>query len=267
MKLEESLEKRLSSGNYYEKQFLCKDSLIAWSHMSRFKLSRKLIEKFPKGRLLDYGCGDGTFLALAQDLYTSVTGVDSSAIQIKSNQERFQGLGKMNFLVTDDLTEKSSHWGSYDVVTCMEVIEHCVSEDRDRVLDHLGRLLAPKGTLLITVPIEVGPPLMVKQIARALAGLRNLGDYKHRELYSFSEFWKMFFATENTEIQRPKYENQVSPEKTLLFHGHKGFNWRALNKTLTQRFNVKRIVYSPVPFAGGVFNSQAFFICTLKNQK
>ena len=42
----------------------------------------------------------------------------------------------------------------------------------------------PAGSIVISVPIETGPSLAGKQFFRALAGLRGLGDYAHRERYS-----------------------------------------------------------------------------------
>ena len=65
-----------------------------------------------------------------------------------------------------------------DVITCMEVLEHCLEPERLRVLDELAGLARPAGRVVISVPIEIGPSLAAKQLARALAGLRGLGDYE-----------------------------------------------------------------------------------------
>lgn len=43
------------------------------------------------------------------------------------------------------------------------------------------------------------------------------------------------------------------------FHGHKGFNWRALRDELVQRWQLVRIYHSPVPFLPVDFNSQILF--------
>src|SRR5690348_13315487 len=55
-------------GHYAKKQIFCKDPVIAWSHRSRFQVARKLLEVYGSQILLDYGCGDGTFLAEVHDL-------------------------------------------------------------------------------------------------------------------------------------------------------------------------------------------------------
>lgn len=265
MQIDKSLEERLASGNYFEKQFLCKNSLIAWSHMRRFKIALQLVNQFALNhkRLLDYGCGDGTFLAFSLASFEEVMGVDSSPIQIESNQIRFKGMDRVKFQTVEQFSLHSSG-NQFDVVTCMEVLEHCVREDVQKVIKNLSLHLSPQGTLLISVPIEIGPALIIKQSARALAALRNLGDYRYRETYTWRELWKMFFANENSSIVRPHYENLLPDGKTLMFHGHKGFNWKKFKKELETHFVVKKIHFSPLSFAPGALNSQAFFICQSK---
>ena len=93
MKRESPVEKILSSGNFFKNQFLCGNSLIAWSHSSRFRTARKLMQPYARGkRLLDYGCGDGTFIAMNLDLFSSAVGVDANEDQIRVNRSRFAEL-------------------------------------------------------------------------------------------------------------------------------------------------------------------------------
>jgi len=54
----------LSRGHYARKQIFSRSRLVAWSHGSRFDLARRLVAPRAGQRLLDYGCGDGTFLGL-----------------------------------------------------------------------------------------------------------------------------------------------------------------------------------------------------------
>src|SRR5229473_6515732 len=58
------LDQAVAEGHYAKKQILCKDRLISWSHRSRFELGLQLAREFSGKRILDYGCGDGTFLAM-----------------------------------------------------------------------------------------------------------------------------------------------------------------------------------------------------------
>ncbi len=257
------LFEKIIKGNFFSKQLHCGMSLIAWSHSTRFKLARLLLLPFSGNRLLDYGCGDGTFLALNQDLYKTSIGVDISADQIKNNSERFASLNpQIRFLTVDGLAEEISRSGLFNLVTCMETLEHCPMDVCQNILSLLRSSLKPDGTAFITVPIEIGPSLIIKQIFRHIAGWRNLGDYKYMETYSFLEFWKMVFATEETQITRPQYTfTHPTTGVTWLWHGHKGFNWRILKKWIQREFKIERIVFSPIPFTKSGLNSQVFFIC------
>ena len=108
---------------------------------------------------------------------------------------------------------------------------------------------------IISVPIEIGVPLIAKQAIRTIAGWRGLGDYKWTEKYTFSELLKMLFAGEGTSIGRPVYGDAFS------FHGHKGFNWLLLEKQIHQRFRIKVKLFTPISFLGGYLNSQVWFVC------
>src|SRR5271165_6380724 len=55
------------SGHYARKQLYGGAWLITWSHRRRLQLARRLAARFRGRRLLDYGCGDGTFLAMTCD--------------------------------------------------------------------------------------------------------------------------------------------------------------------------------------------------------
>ena len=59
-----NVDEAISKGHYARKQLFCKDRLISWSHRSRFQMGVELARKYSGKRVLDYGCGDGTFLAM-----------------------------------------------------------------------------------------------------------------------------------------------------------------------------------------------------------
>jgi hypothetical protein len=47
----------------------------------------------------------------------------------------------------------------------------------------------------------------------------------------------------------------------VRFHGHKGFNWRALETLIQRVFTIERRQYSPLPLTGSWLNSQVWFVC------
>jgi SAM-dependent methyltransferase len=159
-----------------------------------------------------------------------------------------------------DQVSGSEHAAQYDLIVCMEVMEHCLPDILERVLNDLRRLVKPHGTVIVSVPVEIGPTLLGKQLLRRAAALRNLGDYKYFEKYSLREFIKMLFAGKNSAIERAIYFDD-SRLRTGPSHGHKGFNWRALKLVLEKKFSVERMEFSPVGWSRGYFSSQAWFIC------
>src|SRR5438128_253860 len=83
------LQKLIGAGTYAGKQLLCKDRVVAWSHARRFRLGRKLAQPYAGRTLLDYGCGDGTFLAMVGDLFPEAVGADVDPKQITDCRTRF----------------------------------------------------------------------------------------------------------------------------------------------------------------------------------
>jgi 2-polyprenyl-3-methyl-5-hydroxy-6-metoxy-1,4-benzoquinol methylase len=165
-------------------------------------------------RLLDYGCGDGTFVAMVHDGFATACGVDVEPDQIAGCRARLGDLPGVRFAMTREMGAPET--AAWDVVTCMEVLEHCLEPERRRIIAELGRLCAPGGLVVVSVPIETGPSLVGKQLVRAVAGLRGLGDYAHRERYSPIE---MLRGAVGLPVARIVFQGHGS-EGTFPYYGH-----------------------------------------------
>lgn len=250
----------IAGGQYARKQLFSASRLVAFSHGARFRMGRSLVAPYAGRRLLDYGCGDGTFLALVHDLFPVAAGADQDPQQTLECGRRFGRVPGLTFTLTDQL-RRADHTGTYAVVTCMEVLEHCPDEERACVLQDLQRVTARDGRVIISVPIETGPSLLVKHVFRIVFGWRNLGDYRYREHYTAGEFVKMVFAGRHTTLGRPLYRAEFGPGFSLRYHGHKGFNWRRLRREVEDLFEIERIVCSPMRWLGPALNSQVWMVC------
>ena len=248
----------LASGDYARKQIYCPNRVVAWSHGSRFALATELAGTRPDGTLLDYGCGDGTFIALTHGRFAAAVGADVDRPQLDECRRRLGDLEGVEFVETAVLAAPE-HAGRYDVVTCMEVLEHCRDDERVRVLGVLARLCAPGGRIIISVPIEIGPALAAKQTFRALAAVRGQGDYRYRETYSPLELWRAVLGRPN--LARAEYSVDT-PEGVHRYCGHKGFDWRILQGEIRTRMTVHRRMFSPMPRWGWFVNSQVWFVCS-----
>ena len=250
----------LEQGHYARKQIFSRNQVVAWSHGRRFALARELASVRAGGALLDYGCGDGTFVALAHDLFRETVGADIDAEQVRGCAERLSTFQDVRF-VTIDALRGPDHGARYDAVVCMEVLEHCPSDVQPQVLDDLARLSRPDAVVVISVPIEIGPTLAVKQAVRAAAAAGGLTEYAHRERYRPSEFLRMVLAGSTSEIERPETVATTASGATVRFHGHKGFNWHALERLITRVFAIDQRMYSPMRLTGPWLNSQVWFVC------
>jgi SAM-dependent methyltransferase len=246
----------LRQGHYAAKQLHSRDRLISWSHRRRFERGLALAGDLAGQRILDYGCGDGTFLALLQEgrsAPAAAVGAEIDPRIVADCSRRFSELPSVRFVDVAALQDPAES-ESYDAVFCMEVLEHVV--DPVPILGEFARLLRPGGKLVVSVPIETGPPLVVKQIVRRVAGWRGIGDYPGTSGYSALEMVRSVFAGAQQHIPRPIFPTADGSQ----FHDHKGFNWRVLRTAVADRFELVRTATSPFDWAGPNLSTQAWFV-------
>jgi len=118
-----------------------------WHH-HRFGV---VTEGLPKGleRIIDLGCGPGTFLGNLQTPFARALGIDLAAPQIAYAQSRYQRPG-LEFRAGDvTLLDPAER---FDVAVSIEVVEHLRPEDTRRFLSAIHDLLAPGGMMILTTP-------------------------------------------------------------------------------------------------------------------
>jgi SAM-dependent methyltransferase len=239
-------------GVYARKQLLSRAKVIAWSHQRRFKVALDLAARVNGARVLDFGCGDGSFLAMlarSASRPNTLVGAEIAPDLVEDCRRRLARTGAL-FLHVDELGNPAA---AFDTIYCMEVLEHVVN--RDVLLDRLQWMLAPGGRLVVSVPVETGLPLVVKQIVRTVAGWRGIGDYPGTDPYRPSEWIPSLLAGARQHIVRPVHQGPHGP-----FHDHKGFNWMALRDDIARRFTLEAVLSSPVPILPPHLGTQAWFL-------
>ncbi len=98
-----------------------------------------------QGRLLDFGCGGGTYMERMQRQGWQVTGVDTCEAAIRRVQSVLGMRGLVGSLPHPELKP-----GSFDVITMWHSLEHVHAPLT--VLREARRLLAPEGQLVVAVP-------------------------------------------------------------------------------------------------------------------
>ncbi len=111
-----------------------------------------------KGSLLDFGCGDGAFLAFAQKEGWEVTGTD-----IRLSE---QALRLSCRLVEGQLGQADLEPGSFDAIRINHVLEH--TQNPLVELQNSGRLAAPGGIIFISVPNLAGISSRIKSVQSRL---------------------------------------------------------------------------------------------------
>ena len=250
------LHSAISTGHYARKQLFSSDKLVAWSHARRFSTGITLAREFRGKRVLDFGSGDGTFLALAMmsgDAPAEGAGAEITREVVEDCRRRYKSEPRLKFLQVGELDARE-HARAYDAVFCMEVLEHVVNWEPE--LARMARLLVPGGKLIVSVPVETGVPVLVKQTVRRIAGWRGVGHYPGTSPYSWSELASSVFAGGRQHLVRPVFDTGSGPS-----HDHKGFNWMVLRDRLRRQFELERVVASPFSWLGPRFGTQVWFVC------
>jgi SAM-dependent methyltransferase len=105
------------------------------------------------GRVLDYGCGPGHLLAALLDAgVAEARGCDASPESVTRANARLAGRARWGGAVV--VPRPPAPWpdGSFDVVTCVETLEHLPEDLLVPVVRELARLAAPGGAVVVTTP-------------------------------------------------------------------------------------------------------------------
>jgi 2-polyprenyl-3-methyl-5-hydroxy-6-metoxy-1,4-benzoquinol methylase len=121
--------------------------LARWIPRQREKLDAKfryLPKPVPGQKLLDIGCGNGTFLILAHEAGWDVTGIDPDPKAVDAARQR--GLD----VAVGSLQLYAGMSNCFDAITLSHVIEHL--HQPDQMIQMVYRLLKPGGIVFIDTP-------------------------------------------------------------------------------------------------------------------
>lgn len=225
-------------------------AITRFAHRSRFRRSIELLGARRYRRALDFGCGDGLLLHRAYQLGSleAGVGVETAPERVAACEQRFAGVPQFSFCTPEDLDRHVAP-RSCDLAICTETLEHVASAGA--VLDRILACCAAGARLVVSVPIEVGPALLLKQVGRYLANLAapyGYERYRVRELLSAALLRDASAFPSSHRGERP-------------LRGHKGFDYRAVEALLRERTCIERTVLSPFPRLGPSLNSSIFWVC------
>lgn len=221
----------------YEKQTLDNPNPIArFAHRARFQRSKRLVLPLLSegATLLDYGCGQGRFL---HELTT-----ETAAFQPRPTLLGYDPYMAMRYEGYEVVSDPAAIPGaSVGVLTSLEVCEHLNDEETQAFIDFAARVLRPGGNLLVTVPIMMGPAVLIKEVSRSLL-FRRRSDTSAGELLKAAVFG-------------------VPPRRADDIKGsHRGYDWRVTRRKLKARFTPVHLEFSPLPLLGWYGQSQALML-------
>jgi len=175
------------SDNFYDKFYYKKSNfngqadILAPSAIKQNKFYKRLICPEPGKKLLDVGCGTGTFLKALEE-----SGVDLWGIDISKNASEFakKRVRKPEQIICADANTLPFNDDEFDYLTAWGVIEHFPSIPQ--ILKEVKRVVKKGGKIAIATP-NIYYYKFIWQTLR-----KGSGPVKHQEiesLYSFKE-WK-----------------------------------------------------------------------------
>lgn len=216
---------------YSDHTYNSANPIARFAHRQRFLKSVESIPLIHGISILDYGCGDGKLLNCLNEKYIDynfrLVGYEPHMDLIHDNKVQiYNSLDKIN--------------ERFDVITCFEVLEHFNCTYQEQMLDAMVSKLKVNGTVIISVPVEIGFPSFIKNIRRVIL--------HYSDEYSLKNIFKSIVA-----LPIPESRNRNG------YLSHMGFNHLELEKTLQKKFQITSKRYSPFKSIGYYFNSQVFY--------
>lgn len=189
--------------------------LRSWYHVARFEWARNLILGLPDGlQVIELGCYDARTLDYFGERVAGYVGIDSNDVALDRARRRFAGRSNVEFFHSESPSDLECFAdGQFDLAIVLETLEHLRPEHVPDYLDQLARVT--RGTLLVSVPNEMGPVFLVKFVAKLLL-YGDVQPYRPSELLAAT-------LRRATLVDRD---------------GHKGFDYRTIIEEIGARFDL-----------------------------
>lgn len=130
-------------GEYSQKGDYHKELDKNWYFYPVYLAKMRLVEKFlnksgANKKILDLGCGEGVLVDKFRKKGFDIYGADLNY--------------ESDYIYKRPITETGFKSDSFDMVLCLDVLEHLNFQEQEKALDEIKRILKPNGTLILTLP-------------------------------------------------------------------------------------------------------------------
>ena len=230
--------------NYASYTYAHPNFLVRFPHLRRMKMLNAAINKRPVGRWLDYGTGDA-------EVYRNhaATHAPVEAVLYEPQTIIEQARANLSAATPHTLVGRVQDIrGTFDLISAFEVLEHLPLPERVSFFQVAAKHLAPDGRILIEVPIEYGPILLLKEWGRRVLKGRNSA-YGTGELLAASFFGKVRDALD-----------RYNPADTRFgIQHHHGFDIGRFEREISRIGTILSSQNSPIPYLPAWLNQCRIF--------
>lgn len=219
-----------------------KSSIKKFSHQKRFNIALSLIDLKPHETLLDFGTGDGYLLQCLHQAQpkANLSGFDPLDFMFQELKDTIETNRLNQIFITNNLNDLKSKY--FDVVCCLEVLEHFSKINQRKRLLEIKDMVHDNGRIIVSVPLEVGFPSLLKNTVRFLIG-------QNKQEATIKNILKSLFGL------------KIERQQDGYIYTHIGFNHNRLEILFNEcQLEIIKKEYSPFKYLYNTINSQVFYI-------
>lgn len=213
-------------------------------HLTRYRNLEKIVGFFtgrPGGfKVVDIGCGVAKAYETIKNAGAdfSYLGIELEQDYVKIAANRYGQFSNFS-IIHGSIENHFDEFDAADLIIGLESFEHIPEPLVVRTTEAIGK--SKFEYLYVTVPNEIGPAILAKNVGSFLMGYGRYREYTWRETMAAS-----FYNLE-----------KVARHGT----GHKGFDWRWLGQTIRQNCRIEKITVSPLPIVPKFLSPSIGFLC------
>jgi SAM-dependent methyltransferase len=171
---------------------------------TRLRAVLEALDAQPGERILEVGCGSGSYTRELAVAGARVTATEFAPAQLAQARRNVGALGSKVDFRLEDAQELTLPDGSFDKVLLSEVIEHLPAPDR--AIAEAARVLRPGGLLVVSTPSRFSPLNLAYGVKRRV---RGYAFNEHLHEFRPSSFRRL--VAPHLDVERLEFANFVLP--------------------------------------------------------